>query len=148
MDDRTVDLIFQGSLDDLPPVSSKIVRIFTSSTFTGELVHNFYLCESINLNFHHNQIHSLNVTIWCRNAIRVLRITVERSMALNFRWESRPSLIRISAKFRILESFRYWFFIWRSSWRGNLFEFRHLVPGTSRYCQDLRRKCLHLNESR
>lgn len=36
MDDRTVDLIFAGSLENLPPVSSKIVRIFTSSTFTGE----------------------------------------------------------------------------------------------------------------
>lgn len=36
MDDRTVDLIFAGSLESLPPVSSKIVRIFTSSTFTGE----------------------------------------------------------------------------------------------------------------
>lgn len=35
MDDRTVDLIFAGSLETLPPVSSKIVRIFTSSTFTG-----------------------------------------------------------------------------------------------------------------
>lgn len=35
MDDRTVDLIFAGSLQSLPPVSSKIVRIFTSSTFTG-----------------------------------------------------------------------------------------------------------------
>ncbi|XP_050546334.1 NACHT and WD repeat domain-containing protein 2 isoform X3 [Daktulosphaira vitifoliae] len=34
MDDRTVDLIFAGSLENLPPVSSKIVRIFTSSTFT------------------------------------------------------------------------------------------------------------------
>ncbi|XP_023701873.1 NACHT and WD repeat domain-containing protein 2 isoform X2 [Cryptotermes secundus] len=34
MDDRTVDLIFAGSLESLPPVSSKIVRIFTSSTFT------------------------------------------------------------------------------------------------------------------
>ncbi|KAG7296838.1 hypothetical protein JYU34_019694 [Plutella xylostella] len=34
MDDRTVDLIFGGSLKSLPPVSSKIVRIFTSSTFT------------------------------------------------------------------------------------------------------------------
>lgn len=34
MDDRTVDRIFAGSLEVLPPVSSKIVRIFTSSTFT------------------------------------------------------------------------------------------------------------------
>lgn len=36
MDDRTVDTIFAGSLEMLPPVSSKIVRIFTSSTFTGK----------------------------------------------------------------------------------------------------------------
>ncbi|KAI9580289.1 NACHT and WD repeat domain-containing protein 2 [Glossina fuscipes] len=34
MDDRTIDSIFVGSLESLPPVSSKIVRIFTSSTFT------------------------------------------------------------------------------------------------------------------
>nr|CAI5835187.1 unnamed protein product [Callosobruchus analis] len=34
MDDRTIDQIFAGSLENLPPVSSKIVRIFTSSTFT------------------------------------------------------------------------------------------------------------------
>ncbi|GBP76040.1 hypothetical protein EVAR_33348_1 [Eumeta japonica] len=37
MDDRTVDLIFAGSLKSLPPVSSKIVRIFTSSTFTASV---------------------------------------------------------------------------------------------------------------
>ncbi|XP_011493787.1 PREDICTED: NACHT and WD repeat domain-containing protein 2 [Ceratosolen solmsi marchali] len=34
MDEKTVDSIFAGSLKSLPPVSSKIVRIFTSSTFT------------------------------------------------------------------------------------------------------------------
>ncbi|KFB37533.1 AGAP011163-PA-like protein [Anopheles sinensis] len=34
MDDRTIDTIFAGSMENLPPVSSKIVRIFTSSTFT------------------------------------------------------------------------------------------------------------------
>lgn len=44
MDDRTVDQIFAGSLESLPPVSSKIVRIFTSSTFTG----NKYLNYNIN----------------------------------------------------------------------------------------------------
>ncbi|KAJ8916564.1 hypothetical protein NQ315_000208 [Exocentrus adspersus] len=37
MDDRTIDQIFAGSLESLPPVSSKIVRIFTSSTFTGTI---------------------------------------------------------------------------------------------------------------
>ncbi|XP_015115878.1 NACHT and WD repeat domain-containing protein 2 [Diachasma alloeum] len=34
MDEKTIDSIFSGSLKSLPPVSSKIVRIFTSSTFT------------------------------------------------------------------------------------------------------------------
>jgi hypothetical protein len=29
MDEKTVDRIFAGFLSDLPPVSSKIVRIFT-----------------------------------------------------------------------------------------------------------------------
>jgi len=37
MDETTIDSIFSGSLRSLPPVSSKIVRIFTSSTFTGKL---------------------------------------------------------------------------------------------------------------
>lgn len=47
MDDRTVDLIFAGSLESLPPVSSKIVRIFTSSTFTGAIVLFIYkLCNN------------------------------------------------------------------------------------------------------
>lgn len=36
MDEAIIDSIFAGSLKSLPPVSSKIVRIFTSSTFTGE----------------------------------------------------------------------------------------------------------------
>lgn len=38
MDETTIDSIFSGSLKSLPPVSSKIVRIFTSSTFTGKLL--------------------------------------------------------------------------------------------------------------
>ncbi|XP_050688331.1 NACHT and WD repeat domain-containing protein 2-like [Eriocheir sinensis] len=38
MDDRTVDKIFSGSLETLPPVSSKVCRIFTSSTFTDMLM--------------------------------------------------------------------------------------------------------------
>ena len=38
MDEKTVDRIFAGCLNDLPPVSSKIVRIFTSSTFTDMLM--------------------------------------------------------------------------------------------------------------
>jgi len=38
MDETTIDSIFSGSLKSLPAVSSKIVRIFTSSTFTGKLL--------------------------------------------------------------------------------------------------------------
>lgn len=47
MDDRTIDSIFAGSLESLPPVSSKIVRIFTSSTFTGMLQYIFNLVLSL-----------------------------------------------------------------------------------------------------
>lgn len=51
MDDRTVDLIFAGSLESLPPVSSKIVRIFTSSTFTGKTIINNLLCMKTKSNY-------------------------------------------------------------------------------------------------
>ena len=42
-----LEKVMQGSLDDLPPLGSKIVRIFTSSTFTGGFVNqaqNKYFC--------------------------------------------------------------------------------------------------------
>ena len=45
MDEKTVDRIFAGRLDKLPPVSSKIVRIFTSSTFTDMLMERNTLME-------------------------------------------------------------------------------------------------------
>ena len=47
MDDATVDRIFAGLLDNLPPVSSKIVRIFTSSTFTDMLMEQNTLMEYV-----------------------------------------------------------------------------------------------------
>ena len=47
MDDKTIDRIFAGSLKDLPPVSSKIVRIFTSSTFTDMLMERNTLMEYV-----------------------------------------------------------------------------------------------------
>ena len=47
MDEKTVDRIFAGCLDDLPPVSSKIVRIFTSSTFTDMLMERNTLMEYV-----------------------------------------------------------------------------------------------------
>eukprot|EP00095_Tigriopus_kingsejongensis_P001882 maker-scaffold70_size417918-snap-gene-3.18 protein:Tk01882 transcript:maker-scaffold70_size417918-snap-gene-3.18-mRNA-1 annotation:"leucine-rich repeat and wd repeat-containing protein kiaa1239-like" len=47
MDEKTVDRIFAGCLEDLPPVSSKIVRIFTSSTFTDMLMERNTLMEYV-----------------------------------------------------------------------------------------------------
>ena len=34
-DEEKVKRVFSGRLDNLPPAPSKVVRIFTSSTFTG-----------------------------------------------------------------------------------------------------------------
>ncbi|XP_068248399.1 NACHT and WD repeat domain-containing protein 2 [Palaemon carinicauda] len=47
MDDRTVEKIFAGSLETLPPVGSKVCRIFTSSTFTDMLMERNTLMESV-----------------------------------------------------------------------------------------------------
>ena len=38
MDDDEVDRIFTGELESLPKLSTKVVRIFTSSTFTDMLM--------------------------------------------------------------------------------------------------------------
>ncbi|RWS26802.1 NACHT and WD repeat domain-containing protein 2-like protein, partial [Leptotrombidium deliense] len=47
MDDITVDRIFLGSLHDLPVVNSKVVRIFTSSTFTDMSMERNYLMQNV-----------------------------------------------------------------------------------------------------
>ncbi|XP_023244232.1 NACHT and WD repeat domain-containing protein 2-like [Centruroides sculpturatus] len=47
MDDKSVDRIFMGSLVNMPPVSSKIVRIFTSSTFTDMSLERNHLMEDV-----------------------------------------------------------------------------------------------------
>lgn len=46
-DEATVDRIFAGNLDLLPPLSSKVVRIFTSSTFTDMLMERNTLMEYV-----------------------------------------------------------------------------------------------------
>jgi len=46
-DEATVDRIFAGNLDGLPPLSSKVVRIFTSSTFTDMLMERNTLMEYV-----------------------------------------------------------------------------------------------------
>ena len=38
MDEDEVDRIFTGELENLPKLSTKVVRIFTSSTFTDMLM--------------------------------------------------------------------------------------------------------------
>lgn len=47
MDERTLDRVFAGNLSDLPPVTSKIVRIFTSSTFTDMSMERNCLMENV-----------------------------------------------------------------------------------------------------
>ncbi|KAI1303164.1 NACHT and WD repeat domain-containing protein 2 [Halotydeus destructor] len=47
MDERTLDRIFAGSLNDMPPVLSRIVRIFTSSTFTDMSLERNTLMEEV-----------------------------------------------------------------------------------------------------
>ena len=44
-DEKEVDAMFAGCLDNLPPLSSKVVRIFTSSTFTDMLMERNTLME-------------------------------------------------------------------------------------------------------
>ena len=44
-DEEAVDKIFAGSMENLPPLSSKVVRIFTSSTFTDMLMERNTLME-------------------------------------------------------------------------------------------------------
>ena len=40
---ETLNRIFMGEFDNLPAQASKLVRIFTSSTFTGTSLYNEYL---------------------------------------------------------------------------------------------------------
>ena len=47
MNEKTVDRIMAGYLTDLPTVSSKVVRIFTSSTFTDMLMERNTLMEFV-----------------------------------------------------------------------------------------------------
>ena len=47
MDEKIVERIFAGNLTNLPMVSSKIVRIFTSSTFTDMLMERNTLMEYV-----------------------------------------------------------------------------------------------------
>ena len=47
MDDVQIDKLFLGDLDNLPSLSTKLVRIFTSSTFTDMLMERNTLMEYV-----------------------------------------------------------------------------------------------------
>lgn len=124
MDDKTVDLIFQGSLDDLPPVASKIVRIFTSSTFTGEkfefliklILSIFTGFSSISLDtlVERNNLMSKcypRIKDYCREK-HGLEFQVSQSFVLDR---------NLREKFRILESSNYRFFAMKVVARGNFY---------------------------
>ena len=38
-EDKSVQMVLEGSLDNLPPLSTKLVRVFISSTFSGDFLH-------------------------------------------------------------------------------------------------------------
>ena len=47
MNDDQIDKIFAGDVDDLPALSTKLVRIFTSSTFTDMLMERNVLMQFV-----------------------------------------------------------------------------------------------------
>ena len=47
MDDDQIDKIFSGDCSDLPALSTKLVRIFTSSTFTDMLMERNVLMQFV-----------------------------------------------------------------------------------------------------
>ncbi len=61
-----MDRIFAGNLEDLPPVSSKIVRIFTSSTFTDMLMERNTLMEYVypKIKEYCREKHGLEFQVW------------------------------------------------------------------------------------
>jgi len=38
-----LDKVYRGCLDDLPEIQSRVVRVFFSSTFTGEFIDNVFI---------------------------------------------------------------------------------------------------------
>ena len=53
MDSDKIDKIFLGDLDNLPALSTKLVRIFTSSTFTDMLMERNTLMQLFPMWLHH-----------------------------------------------------------------------------------------------
>lgn len=70
--------VLTGSLQDLPPLSSKIVRIFTSSTFTGTT----HLTTHLSHNSSHNSSYNRSL----------LYISVSVYLSISFSFLTLPSL--------------------------------------------------------
>ena len=81
-DEKEVDKIFAGCLDNLPALSSKVVRIFTSSTFTDMLMERNTLMEWV-----YPKIKvSSDEFLKCHNTLYCNRSTARRSTAWSSRW--------------------------------------------------------------
>ena len=77
MDEACVDRIFAGSLVDLPPVSSKLVRIFTSSTFTDMLMERNTLMEYVypKIKEYCREKHGLEFQVFCHFTNFICRLS-------------------------------------------------------------------------
>lgn len=78
--------VLTGSLQDLPPLSSKIVRIFTSSTFTGTTHLTTHLSHNSSLNLSHNSSHNSSYNR------SLLYISVSVYLSISFSFLTLPSL--------------------------------------------------------
>lgn len=72
--------VLTGSLQDLPPLSSKIVRIFTSSTFTGTTHLTTHLSHNSSLNLSHNSSHNLSYN----RSLLYISVSVYLSISFSF----------------------------------------------------------------
>ena len=81
-DEDDVDKIFSGCLENLPPLSSKVVRIFTSSTFTDMLMERNTLMEWVYPKIKVSSEWLSNVSIFTSDW---LRSTARKSTALSSR---------------------------------------------------------------
>lgn len=72
--------VLTGSLQDLPPLSSKIVRIFTSSTFTGTTHLTTHLSHNSSLNLSHNSSHNSSYN----RSLLYISVSVYLSISFSF----------------------------------------------------------------
>jgi hypothetical protein len=71
MEEGVLDRIYAGRLEGLPPLSSRVVRIFTSSTFTDMLMERNTLMEHVypRLKAYCRDRHGLEFQVRCGSKI-------------------------------------------------------------------------------